>query len=288
MDFCVFPFIPSNLGVRQRENPCLWSGFFPCFLPPIPPPKKNKSGRLLLHFQGAWIRGWCRWVIFTIWTDAICPLFSPREGPCRNPRRTDFPVNLWKRFLGGFFGTFVPEKIIRSKKSFPEIHINIQITDQRLAVSGPKLRTAKIWPSHFWLCSWGRMRPGWLLQVWQAESTKRCDPSDHLQESPGPPGPKSQKRSQKESLWGSAKKSPKIPEKVPKYPQFWTFQVFSGTFCGPQKRLFLRLFCDFGPGRPGDSSKWSLGSQTKHVNCNPKSPRFFDGIVPFEGKATMG
>ena len=37
--------------------------------------------------------------------------------------------------------------------------------------------------------------------------------SDHLQESPRPPGPKSQNLSQKESFWGSAKKSPR------KYPK---------------------------------------------------------------------
>ena len=34
-----------------------------------------------------------------------------------------------------------------------------------------------------------------------------CDPSDHLQESLGPPGPKSQKKSQKESSQKSLKKS---------------------------------------------------------------------------------
>ena len=85
----------------------------------------------------------------------------------------------------------------------------------------------------------------------------------------GPSGPKIAKKSQKESFWGSAKKSPKIPEKVKKYTQNWTllgvffdfFGYFRGLFCGPPKRLFLRLFCDFGPGGPGDSCKWSLGSQ---------------------------
>ena len=40
-----------------------------------------------------------------------------------------------------------------------------------------------------------------------------CDPSDHLQESLGPPGPKSQK-SLKKSLFGGLQKSPqKYPKK---------------------------------------------------------------------------
>ena len=36
---------------------------------------------------------------------------------------------------------------------------------------------------------------------------------------------------------------------------------FGGLQKSPPKRLFLRLFWDFGPGAPGDSCKWSLGSQ---------------------------
>ena len=59
-----------------------------------------------------------------------------------------------------------------------------------------------------------------------------------------------------------------MPEKVKKYPKldFLVYLLdffghFRGLFCGPPKRLFLRLFCDFGPGGPGDSCKWSLGSQ---------------------------
>ena len=99
-----------------------------------------------------------------------------------------------------------------------------------------------------------------------------CDPSDHLQESPGPPGPKSQK-SLKKSLFGGPQKSPrKYPKKsknTPKSPIlgiFYFFRYFRGLFCGPPKRLFLRLFCDFGPGGPGDSCKWSLGSQRIHIH----------------------
>ena len=58
-----------------------------------------------------------------------------------------------------------------------------------------------------------------------------CDPSDHLQESPGPPGPNSQKCLQK-SLFGGL----------------------------PKKTLF-EILLRFGPGGPGDSCKWSLGTQ---------------------------
>ena len=42
------------------------------------------------------------------------------------------------------------------------------------------------------------------------------------------------------------------------------FRVFFETFLqtgGPKKTLFERLFGDFGPGWPGDSCKWRLGSQ---------------------------
>ena len=61
----------------------------------------------------------------------------------------------------------------------------------------------------------------------------------------------------------NTRKSQKIHQKV----QFWVFFDFFGyfraLFCGPPKRLFWRLFCDFGPGETGDSCKWSLGSQRK-------------------------
>ena len=39
-------------------------------------------------------------------------------------------------------------------------------------------------------------------------SVEPCDPSDHLQESPSPPGPKSQKSLKKSPFGGSAKKVP--------------------------------------------------------------------------------
>ena len=57
------------------------------------------------------------------------------------------------------------------------------------------------------------------------------------------------------------RKSRKIPEKVQFRVFFDFFGYFRGLFCRPPKRLFLRLFWDFGPGGPGDSCKWSLGLQ---------------------------
>ena len=47
----------------------------------------------------------------------------------------------------------------------------------------------------------------------------RCDPSRHLQESPGPQEPEIAKESQKGSFWGSGEKSQKIPEKSLKIPK---------------------------------------------------------------------
>ena len=77
----------------------------------------------------------------------------------------------------------------------------------------------------------------------------------------GPSGPEIPKKSRKESFWGSAKKSSKIPEKVEKDPnntQIWTFsglfrlfQVFSGTFLQtPHKTLFETFFGISGPEGP--------------------------------------
>ena len=79
----------------------------------------------------------------------------------------------------------------------------------------------------------------------------------------GPSGPRIAKKSQKESFWGSAKKSPKIPEKVKKYTKldflvyFLTFSgIFGNFFADPQKDSFWDFFAI------RDSCKWSLGSQT--------------------------
>ena len=109
-----------------------------------------------------------------------------------------------------------------------------------------------------------------LLNRQSLLNTSPCDPSHHLQESPGPPGPKSQK-SLKKGLLGGLQKSPKKYPKKSKNTNFRTFlgifrlfRFFLGLFCRPPERPFLRLFCDFGPGGPGDSciTKWRLGSQT--------------------------
>ena len=107
-----------------------------------------------------------------------------------------------------------------------------------------------------------------------------CDPSRHLQEPPGPPGPKSQK-SLKKGLFGGLEKSLKKYPKKSKNTDFRTFLgifsvfldffgYFLRLFSRPPKRPFLRLFCDFGPGGPGDSCKWRLGSQTYLVNISAR------------------
>ena len=81
-------------------------------------------------------------------------------------------------------------------------------------------------------------------------STLSCDPSDHLQESPGPPGPKSPKSLQRSLLEG--------PQKSPrKYPMTWypplilgilTCLAFSGTVLRtPQETRFETIL---GFGRP--------------------------------------
>ena len=78
------------------------------------------------------------------------------------------------------------------------------------------------------------------------------------------------KKVSKRVFLGVRKKVPENTRKSQKIPKIGLFGVFfdffrysRGLFCGPPKRLFLRLFCDFGPGGPGDSCKWSLGSQAK-------------------------
>ena len=75
-------------------------------------------------------------------------------------------------------------------------------------------------------------------------------------------------RSLKKGLFGGLQKSPrKYPKKSKTISEgakigiYRLFRVFSGTFLQTPKKTFLRLFCDFGPGGPGDSCKWRLGSQ---------------------------
>ena len=84
---------------------------------------------------------------------------------------------------------------------------------------------------------------------------------------------RNRKKVSKRVFWGvwrkvskNTRKSLKIhqknTQKGPKIDLFRLFRVFFETFLlTPPKRPFLRLFCDFGPGGPGDSCKWRLGSQ---------------------------
>ena len=90
--------------------------------------------------------------------------------------------------------------------------------------------------------------------------------SPNLQKSPSPLGPKSQKSLKKGVFGGlakSLKKNPKKPKKSQTIPKkvrksvFWDFFGYFLRLCSrpPQKTLF-EIFCDFGPGRSGDSCKW--------------------------------
>ena len=90
----------------------------------------------------------------------------------------------------------------------------------------------------------------------------------HQSVSSGPlgSGPKSQ-NSHKNGLLGGLQKGPaKYPKESKnsarslKIGLFGLFRVFWGTFLQTAQRPFLRLFCDFGPGGPGDSCKWRLGT----------------------------
>ena len=93
---------------------------------------------------------------------------------------------------------------------------------------------------------------------------KRCDPSDHLQESPGAPGPKSQNNLKKRLFGGSAKKSPKIAEKIKKHPKCFFFNIFFGYFRGfflqiPKKTHFEIFFAILGPEGPETPANGCLG-----------------------------
>ena len=85
-----------------------------------------------------------------------------------------------------------------------------------------------------------------------------------------------QNRKKVSKIWGSARKSPKMSKKLHKIGHlgvfFDFFGYFRGLFCRPPKRLFLRLFCDFGPGGPGDSCKWSLARIATLVLLHSLSP----------------
>ena len=75
------------------------------------------------------------------------------------------------------------------------------------------------------------------------DNHKACFPSRHLQESPDPRGPKSQKSLKK---FGGPLKSPKKDpkkstntQKGPKIGIFLTFSSILGLFCGPPKKTFF-------------------------------------------------
>ena len=102
--------------------------------------------------------------------------------------------------------------------------------------------------------------PGTFRGRRAAERVYVCDLTDHLQESPGPPGPESQKSLEK-SLFGGLQKSPrKYPKKsenTRKYTNldfFGYFSTFSGIFgnfsADPQKDSFRDFFGISGPEGP--------------------------------------
>ena len=79
---------------------------------------------------------------------------------------------------------------------------------------------------------------------------------------------RNRKKVSKRVFSGVCKKVPENTRKSQKIHKIGLFGVFfdffgyfRGLFCRPPKRLFLRLFCNFGPGGPEGSCKWSLGSQ---------------------------
>ena len=106
----------------------------------------------------------------------------------------------------------------------------------------------------------------------------------------GPSGPQTAK-SLKKGLFGGLEKSlkkypkkskntEKIPKKIRKSVFLDFFGYFLRLFSRP-KRPFLRLFCGFGPGGPGDSCKWRLGSQTKTPCSGQPKPTFRRCLAEF-------
>ena len=127
-----------------------------------------------------------------------------------------------------------------------------------------------------------------------------CDPSRHLQESLGPPGPKSQKSLKKGLLGGLEKSLEKYPKKARKIPKkntqkgpkidiFRLFRVFFETFRQtPQKTLFETFFAISGPERPETPVNGGSGRKT-HLPVAPVMGR--NSLTPgavFEGVPFMG
>ena len=106
-----------------------------------------------------------------------------------------------------------------------------------------------------------------LFLIGDKQIAYHCDPSRHYR-SLRTLRARNRKKNRKKGLLEGLQKSPKKYPKKSKNTQKVrksVFLDFSGyflrLFCGPPKRPFLRLFCDFGPGRSRDSCKWQLGSQ---------------------------
>ena len=106
----------------------------------------------------------------------------------------------------------------------------------------------------------GDLRPARRGLAWQLRAEQHCDPSDHLQESPGPVQARNPKKRLKKKVsflvfLGFCKETPRKYPKKPKNTQIikWTFGVFFFRFSGifgdfvtdPQKH-FLRLFYFIG------------------------------------------
>ena len=86
----------------------------------------------------------------------------------------------------------------------------------------------------------------------------------------------------------NTRKSLKIPKKVRKSVFFDFSGYFLRLFCGPPKRPFLRLFCDFGPGKSGDSCKWRLGSPSPKVHYWTFEVHFWNPTALKTHSALMG
>ena len=117
-------------------------------------------------------------------------------------------------------------------------------------------------------------------------------------ESRGPPAQKSRKKSLKKGLFLCVRE--KLPEKSPKKLKlkipleiglfgvfFDFFGYFRGLFCGPPKRLFLRLFCcDFGLGGPRDCCNRRSGRKSQVLeHFSHEVPRTFSDASVLQTRA---
>ena len=140
--------------------------------------------------------------------------------------------------------------------------------------------------------SLGRLSRKGLLKNLHVFCVYCCNPSRHLQESPGPQGPKSQQKSQKGFLGGSAEKSPKNTRKKPKkYPKFLTcFHTSFFPFCLFTGHLFTlfshssksALFCRAkGTAQSLERGSFSIDLSTKLGKEMPsRNPREKGSEIP--------